>query len=421
MHRLLIKTINNHYFGLFMAFLIMNLIFVGSSDVFAETRVILGLERLVDEKIDLIKNKRIGIIANHTSVDSEGRSIVTVLSQHAKITALFGPEHGFTGDNSAGASIEQTDIKGIPIYSLYGNTRVPTHEMLSNVDVLIYDMQDVGVKFYTYISTMFLALGAAEREGIPIIVLDRPNPIGAVRVEGAITNPAYTSFVGVMPLPIRYGMTVGELAKLMNQESYAGFSLNADLTVIPMKNYSRAMNYDQTGLPWIAPSPNMPSLDTAAIYPGFCLFEGTNLSEGRGTDDPFLIVGAPFINGRKWLAAVPEELLTGLTTEVIKFTPKSIPGKSENPKYKGKACHGLHFTITDQDKIKPIELSVALLCAAHSLYPEQYKSLRFMDRLWGDESLRTLIGEGKDFQFIMKTTNKGVKQFLSVRDKYLLY
>ncbi len=421
MNKFLGKITVNRYFGLLMTFVLVNLVLFGSLSALAETRVILGLERLIEEQSDLIKNKRIGIIGNHTSVDSEGRSIVSLLSQHVKITALFGPEHGFAGDSSAGAKIEQTDIKGIPVYSLYGNTRIPTHEMLSNVDVLIYDMQDVGVKFYTYISTMFLALGAAEREGIPIIVLDRPNPIGAVRVEGAITNPAYTSFVGVMPLPIRYGMTVGELAKLMNQESYAGFSINADLTVITMTHYSRAMPYDQTGLPWIAPSPNMPSLDTAAIYPGFCLFEGTNLSEGRGTDDPFLIVGAPFINGRKWLAVVPEELLTGLSVKVIEFTPKSIPGKSENPKFKDKVCNGLRFTITDRDKIKPIELSVALLCAARSLYPEQYKSLRFMDRLWGDESLRTLIGEGKDFEFIMKTTQKGVKQFLSVRDKYLLY
>ncbi len=421
MNRLFIKIINNRYFGLTMASILVNIVLCFSLNAFADTRVILGLERLVEEKSDLIKNKRIGIIANHTSVDSEGRSIVSVLSQHAKITALFGPEHGFTGDSSAGATIEQTDIKGIPIYSLYGDTRVPTHEMLSNVDVLIYDMQDVGVKFYTYISTMFLALCAAEREGIPIIVLDRPNPVGAVRVEGAITNPAYTSFVGVMPLPIRYGMTVGELAQLMNQESYAGFSINADLTVIPMKNYTRAMHYDQTGMSWIAPSPNMPSLDTAVIYPGFCLFEGSNLSEGRGTDDPFLIIGAPFIDGQKWLDAVPDKLLSGISAKVIEFTPKSIPGKSENPKYKDKLCHGLRFTITDQDKLRPIELAVALLCAAHSLYPQQYKTLSFMDRLWGDESLRTLIGEGKDFQFIMKTTNKGVNQFLLVRDKYLLY
>lgn len=387
----------------------------------AGTPILLGLEHLIKENPNLIQGKKVGIIGNHTSRDSQGNGLVSLLKQHATISALFGPEHGFGGDQSAGDTVESTLHQGIPLYSLYSNYRTPTASMLQGIDVLIYDMQDVGVRFYTYISSLYLALSAAAQHRIPILVLDRPNPIDATRVEGSILNPAYASYVGVMPLPIRYGMTIGELAKLMNEETYAGFSPNADLTVVRMENYRRDMWYDDTGLPWIAPSPNMPTLDTAIVYPGTCLFEGSNLSEGRGTDAPFLTLGAPFIDADAWLSKIPADVRKGIDLKPIRFTPKSIPGKAENPKFKDKTCNGLSLTVADRKIIKPIDLAIALLGAAHTLYPDQITLTPHLDRLWGDESLRSMLEEGADSSTILDTIKTGLERFEKVRTKYLLY
>lgn len=389
---------------------------------FAAADVKLGLDVLLDEQIALIQGKKIGIIANHTAVDSKGNHIVDLLQPHAEIVALFGPEHGFKGTHGAGDKVGDDSIKGIPIHSLYGTYRTPTPKMLDGVEVLIYDIQDVGVKFYTYISNLFLCMIAAERDGIPVIVLDRPNPIDNTRVEGAITNPMHTSFVGVIPLPARYGMTVGELAKLLNNETYAGFSLGADLTVVPMKNYKASMWYDETGLPWVAPSPNMGTLDTATVYPGLCLIEGTNLSEGRGTDSPFLTIGAPYINAKKWIDAIPDEVKKGIELEAVSFTPKEIKGVATKPKQEGKRCHGFHINIIDRDAFQPIPFTVAAICAANKLYPKEFSFRNSgIDRLWGDESLRAMLEAGKTYQQIMHTTEKGVAQYQTVRQKYLMY
>ncbi len=396
-------------------------ILVVSHTGFADEKVRLGIEQLLTENLDRIQNKRVGIIGNHTSVDSMGNSIVSLVGKHAKVVALFGPEHGFEGNQSAGAEGEDSLVQGIPLYSLYAKYRTPTATMLQNVDVLIYDMQDVGVRFYTYISSLYLALSAAQRQGIPIMVLDRPNPVTASRVEGAILNPAYASYVGVMPVPIRYGMTVGELAKLMNEESYAGFSIGADLTIVPMKNYRRAQWFDETGIPWIAPSPNMPTLETAILYPGMCLLEGTNLSEGRGTDSPFLTIGAPFIEAEKWLKLVPEEVRAGLTIQPASFIPKNIPGKAESPKFMDQKCFGFHIAIANRDEVKPIDFAVALLCSAYSLYPKQLKFTNALDRLWGGEELRSMIEEGRSFEEILHTTKAGLERFEKIRSRYLLY
>jgi uncharacterized protein YbbC (DUF1343 family) len=325
------------------------------------------------------------------------------------------------GDVEDAASIGDSVYKNIQLYSLYGEFLSPTPRMLKDVDVLVYDIQDVGVKFYTFISNLFLAMHAAKRDSIPIIVLDRPNPINAKIVSGAITNPAFSSFVGVIPIPIRYGMTVGEIAELFNGESYGGFSLGVDLTVIPMTAYKRDMWYDQTGVPWKVPSPNMPTLETAVIYPGMCLMEGTNLSEGRGTESPFLTIGAPYINSNDWLDAIPKEVLAGARIEPIVFTPKSIPGVVTTPKYKEKKCYGLHFTVTDREKLEPIALAVSALCAAQKLYPEEFEMTKYLDKLWGNEDLRAMVAEGHDYRAILQTCEQGLTQFKKVRKKYLRY
>ena len=380
-----------------------------------------GLENLIENHTDLIQGKKLGIIANQTSLDAEGRHIVNLLSQHAEITALFAPEHGFYGKIEDGATIDDSVFSKIKLFSLYGDYLMPTEEMLKDVDVLIYDIQDVGVKFYTFISNLFLAMTAAKQQDIPVIVLDRPNPITATRVEGAITVPVYSSFVGVMPLPIRYGMTVGELADLFNGESYGGFAIDAELTVLEMTGYTRDMWYDETGFPWTIPSPNMPTLDTAIIYPGMCLIEGTNLSEGRGTPSPFLTIGAPYLNAQEWIKAIPEETLFGIEVSPVSFQPKAISGVVSNPKYRDEQCFGLHFKITDRERLDPIKLAIATLCAAKKLYPKSFKMTNYLDKLWGNENLRAMVSEGKDYISILKTCEPGIERFRKVRQKYLRY
>ncbi len=392
------------------------------SSIPATSQVKTGLENLLENHLDLIEGKRLGLLVNQTSVDSRGRPIVELLSEHAQIVmVLFGPEHGFMGDVEDAAEIEDTVYKNIQLYSLYGEFLSPTPKMLEDVDVLVYDIQDVGVKFYTFISNLFLAMHAAKRDNIPVVVLDRPNPVNATIVSGAITNPAFSSFVGVLPLPIRYGMTVGEIAALFNNESYGGFSLGIDLTVIPMTGYRRDMWYDETGIPWVVPSPNMPTLETAVIYPGMCLMEGTNLSEGRGTESPFLTIGAPYINSKDWLEALPKEVLEGVKAEFVEFSPKSIPGVVSTPKYEDKKCYGLHFTVLDREKLEPIKLAVAVLCATQKLYPEEFQMTKYLDKLWGNEDLRAMVSEGHDYRAIMKTCEQGIDRFEKVRQKYLRY
>ncbi len=380
-----------------------------------------GLENLLENHLDLIQGKKLGIIANQTSLDAEGRHIVSLLSKHAQITTLFGPEHGFYGNIEDGATIHDSVHSKIKLYSLYGEFLAPTQDMLKDVDVLIYDIQDVGVKFYTFVSNLFLAMKAAKEQAIPVIVLDRPNPITAARIEGAITIPVYSSFVGVMPLPMRYGMTIGELADLFNGESYGGFAINSDLTVIEMTGYTREMWYDETHFPWTATSPNMTTLDTAIIYPGMCLMEGTNLSEGRGTQTPFLTIGAPYIDALEWLNAIPKDALASIEVSTVSFQPKAISGMASNPKYKDEECHGLHFKITDRDTFDPIKLAVAALCAAKKLYPENFKMTKYLDKLWGNENLRAMVSGGKDYTAILKTCEPGIERFKNIRKKYLRY
>jgi uncharacterized protein YbbC (DUF1343 family) len=407
--------------AIFLILLILFSPFAFSSSI-ASPQVKIGLENLMENHLDLIQGKRLGILTNQTSVDSKGRHIVELLSKHSQVvTVLFGPEHGFMGNVEDGASISDSIYKDIKLYSLYGEFLSPTPKMLEDVDVLVYDIQDVGVKFYTFISNLFLAMHAAKRDSIPVLVLDRPNPINAEIVSGAITNPAFSSFVGVFPLPIRYGMTVGEIAELFNNETYGGFSLGVDLTVIPITGYKRDMWYDETGIPWIVPSPNMPTLETAVIYPGMCLIEGTNLSEGRGTDTPFLTIGAPYIDSKEWLDAIPKEALAGARAEPITFQPKVIPGVVSHPKYRDEKCQGLHFTVLDRDKLEPITLAVSLLSAAQKLYPKEFKMTKYLDKLWGNEDLRAMISEGQDYRSILQTCEQGLAQFNNVRKKYLRY
>lgn len=262
-------------------------------------KVIVGLDK-VNEHQEIFANKKIGIITNHTAVNSDGKHITEVFAEmeNVQITALFGPEHGIRGQADAGAKIKDSSdpLTGISVYSLYGTIRKPTMQMLEKVDLLVFDIQDIGARFYTYIWTMALALEAAAENNIPFIVLDRPNPINGVTLEGTVLDTAFATFVGMYPIPIRHGMTAGELAILFNEQGWLKNSIKADLTIIKAENWQREQWLDHTGLEFIKPSPNMPSLKTATVYPGLCLIEGTNVSEGRGTPIPFEICGAPWID-----------------------------------------------------------------------------------------------------------------------------
>lgn len=381
----------------------------------------LGVEVLLEDRIDLIKNKRVGLITNPTGVDQQLTSIADLLYNHpdVKLTALYGPEHGVRGSAQAGQYVEKyTDEKtGLPVYSLYGKTKKPTAEMLEDVDVLVFDIQDVGARFYTYIYTMALAMEAAKENDIPMIVLDRPNPIGGANVEGPVLEDKYSSFVGEYPIPVRHGMTAGELAKLFNKE----FGIGTDLTVVKMDRWKRNKYYDDTPLQFIPPSPNMPTLDTALVYPGTCLIEGTNVSEGRGTTRPFELIGAPFINGADLADKLNSYHLPGVTFRDASFTPTFS-------KYANQLSHGIQVHVTDRRIYKPFETGLYIVKTIHDMYPAQFQfrtpgsnGISYFDNLVGNGSVRAGIEAGKSVTELEAAWQDDLDKFMDVREKYLMY
>lgn len=381
----------------------------------------LGVEVLLDEQKDLIKGKRVGLITNPTGVDQELNSIVDRLYNDPEIelTALYGPEHGVRGDAQAGSYVEFyiDEQTGLPVYSLYGQTRKPTPEMLENIDVLLFDIQDVGTRFYTYIYTMAYAMEAAQENGIEFIVLDRPNPLGGQKVEGPVLDPAYASFVGNYPIPLRHGMTVGELAKLFNEE----FDIGADLTVVEMNGWKRNMYFHDTPLQFVLPSPNMPTFETALVYPGAALIEGTNLSEGRGTTKPFELIGAPFVNSTELAQALNDLNLTGVTFRAASFTPTFS-------KHSGKLSHGIQIHVTNKQAYRPVETGLHIVKTLHDMYPNDFHfgaensaGVSFFDNLMGNGWVREAIENGDSVQSIMKRWEDDLKEFEKLRRDYLIY
>ncbi len=385
-----------------------------------------GADLLLSENFELIKNKSVGIVTNHTGLLSNGIHIVDTLFNRddVNVKVLFGPEHGIRGDAPDGLTIKDGfDSKtGLPVYSLYGKIRKPTPEMLSGVDVLVFDIQDIGARFYTFISTMFYTIQAGAENNIPVIILDRPNPIGGLEVEGPICADELFSFVGIAPIPIMHGMTVGELANFFNGEKLLGEGLSADLKIVKMKNWERKFYYDDCGLTWIKPSPNMPSLETAIIYPGMCLIEGTNVSEGRGTYSPFLRIGAPYINKEELFDKMTEYSLNGIKFYPISFEPVSIPNMSASPKYENEICGGLSFEITDRENFDPVTFGVYLIKTIHDLYPKEFELKKGrIDRLFGQKYLTEMLSEGKTAIEIVEMWKEDVELFKEKRKTYLLY
>jgi uncharacterized protein YbbC (DUF1343 family) len=402
------------------------LFFISIPFAFTQPQVKSGADVLFESHMNSFEGKRIGLVTNHTAILSSGKHLADALAEspNIKLVALFGPEHGIRGDNPDGDNVKDSiDSKtGIRVYSLYGKVDKPTPEMLKNIDVLLYDIQDVGVRFYTYISTMMLCMEASAENNVPFVVLDRPNPINGIDVEGPIRVDSLKTFVGWIPIPIRYGMTSGELATLANQSGWLNNGVKANLTVIKMNGWKRSMWYDETGLEWIKPSPNMPTLQTATVYPGTCLVEGVNVTEGRGTEKPFEYIGAPWIDGKILSEKLNGMNLHGVEFLPINFTPRAIKNATSNPKYKEIRCEGIYVHVTDRNSFKSVETGVAIVAAIHSLYPDslQFRNRGF-DRLAGTPVVREMIESGKNFSEIVAIWKSELNEFEIERKEFLLY
>jgi len=364
--------------------------------------------------MDLLAGKRVGLVTNPTGRTAAGVSDIDALFRHpdVRLTALFGPEHGLRGNAENGVAVDSTtdSATGLPIFSLYGTTRRPTSAMLKNVDVLVFDIGDVGARFYTFASTMAYVMQAAAAEKKPVIVLDRPNPIGGDAVEGPVLEPGQESFIGLYPLPVRHGMTMGELAGLFND----AFGIRANLTVVPLANWRRGMWYDQTELPWVRPSPNIPDLATAVVYPGAGLIEATNVAEGRGTPTPFKNVGAPWLDGEHWAAALNAAALAGVTFEPTRFTPI-------NNKFAGQSCGGVKISVTDRVQFQPVVAGLTLLASARALAPRAFTWEAGFPLMIGNTWVQQRIDSGVPIAEIAQSWQPGLKSFLTTREKYLLY
>jgi uncharacterized protein YbbC (DUF1343 family) len=373
-----------------------------------------GIEVLLSDSAHLISGLRIGLLTNQTGVDRRGVSdLARLLEAGAQVTAIFAPEHGYRGTlDQEMIGHELDSASGIRIFSLYGEVRAPTAEMLDSVDVMLIDLQDIGARPYTYISTALLAMEAAARHGVRVILLDRPNPIGGVLVQGPVLDPAFRSFVGMLPVPLRHGMTMGELALMGNRI----LGLGADLVVIPAAGWQRRLWFDETGLPWVRPSPNMPDLESAAHYPGTVLFEGTNLSVGRGTPVAFGVVGAPWMSPREVIARmeVPAGVSVGDTVVV--------PRRPSDGKYDGMRLPAVRLRVTDRAVYDPVRAAVALLVAVRRVHGDVLViDPRRFDPLAGGSALREAVEAGRGAGEIAAEWEVPLERFRRLREGFLLY
>jgi uncharacterized protein YbbC (DUF1343 family) len=370
-----------------------------------------GIDVLVAEQFAPLAGLRVGLVTNHTGLDSTGQRTLDLLhdTPGVKLVAIFTPEHGLYGNIDAKVASGMEPTTNLPVYSLYGEVRRPTNEMLNGLDALVFDIQDAGVRFYTYVTTMAYAMEAAARKGLAFYVLDRPNPIGGALVQGPLLDAELRSFTGYFPLPIRHGMTVGELAAMFNAENKIG----AKLHVIKMHGYRRSDWYDETGLRWVAPSPNLRTLTEATLYPGVAMVEGANVSVGRGTATPFELLGAPWINGQALATYLNERKIPGVRFLPREFTPA-------RDRYAHRLCHGIHIILVDRHKLDAAALGVEIASALHRLYPRDFqldKTLGLIGARWVVEAIRN----GQDPRVIIQNWQTALNEFRALRAKYLLY
>ncbi len=383
---------------------------------------VIGLEVLLSERLDLLAGRRVGLVASVSSVDAQLVGTAERLHEHpgVNLVALFGPEHGLHGQAQAGVEVSvYTDpYLGLPVYSLYGKTYKPTPEMLADLDALIVDLQDGGVRFYTYLSTLAHVMQAASEAKLPVIVLDRPAPINGQTFEGPVLDPAYSSFVGMYATPIRYGLTIGEMASLFNEH----FGIGCDLTVVPMRNWERDCWFDQTGLPFVPPSPNLPTLSAMTAYPGTCLIEGTNVSEGRGTTKPFEYVGAPWIEAEPLARTLNDLSMPGTRFRPVYFTPTFS-------KHQGQPCAGVHLYVTDRECFRPVETALRLIAQIKDTYPDHFAWREPwtpgghypIDLLSGSSSAREHLDASKPISDLLGQWQAGLRAYAEVRAQFLRY
>ena len=379
----------------------------------------LGLDVLLDEKIQLIENKNIGLVTNNSGRDFKGISNYERLMRTKDVTlkVIFSPEHGLFGEAAAGEKVNYDgQIKTLPkVISLYGKNRKPTDTQLEGLDIIIYDIQDVGARFYTYISTLGLVMESAAKSNIKVLVLDRPNPLTGNKIEGPTLDLKYQTFVGYYPIPTRYGLTVGELALMINNEKWIEYQ--PELEVVKMRGWTKDLWYDETKLPWTKPSPNIPDLNTAIIYPGVCLLEATNVSEGRGTQKPFKKFGAPWINKQEISQELNNLNLPGVVFKPITFIPTPIKGMSNNPKYKNQVCHGAEIILTDRDKFLSVTTGMNIIKIINEKYPSKLKIKDSgMNRLWGNAEFLNQLQTKDINQFSIPIQN-----YNQIAKKYFLY
>ncbi len=386
-----------------------------------------GLERLLDDPTRYLGKGRVGLCANPTTVDRRLRHAVDLLhaDRRVSLALLFGPEHGLRGDAQDMVSVgDATDsVTGLPEVSLYGTTEeslTPTAEQLARIDTLVFDIQDVGSRYYTYAATMALCMRAAGRAGVRVVVLDRPNPIGGTQVEGSGIVPGLENFCGLYPVPQRHGLTVGELARLYRE----AFGVECELTVVPCEGWRRSEYFDATDLPWIMPSPNMPTLETAVVYPGMCLVEATSLSEGRGTTRPFELVGAPFVDGRLLADALGRLDLPGVAFRPLVFRPTFH-------KHARRPCGGVQVHVTDRRAFLPYRTGLAVLWAVKQAWPDAFgwrkEPYEFrpdqpaVDLLTGTPAVREAVDAGRPFEAVLAAATFGTERYDAARGRALLY
>jgi uncharacterized protein YbbC (DUF1343 family) len=389
--------------------------------------VLTGFDNLALDGYRLVAGQRVGLISNPTGIVRDLRHEVDVMAgdDRVDLVAAFGPEHGFRGSAQAGGS-EGTYIDpraGIPVYDTYGKTPVQIADFFraADVETVMFDIQDVGARFYTYIWTMYDCMVAASLAGVRFVVLDRPNPISATAAYGPVMHPEYASFVGRKAISQQHGMTVGELAGLFNGEFMpedSGASGAVDLAVSPVKRWQRAMYGEETGQPWVMPSPNMPRIDTAVVYPGTCLFEATNLSEGRGTTRPFELIGAPYVDYH-WAEALNQRGLSGVAFREAYFAPTTS-------KYTGLTCGGVQLHVGNRDELEAIRTAITMIVAARDLYPDNFawretKAPFWIDQLTGSDQVRRAIDGGADADEVVAGWDDELAEFRAVRERYLLY
>lgn len=398
----------------------------GSTSSSARDRqTVLGLERLLEQRLDLVRGARVGLICNQASVDHSFRHAADVFHEHpdVNLTALFGPQHGIRGDvqdNMIETEHSVDQVTGIPIHSLYSETREPTEAMLRDVDVLVFDMQDVGCRIYTFAYTMANCMRAAKAFNKRLLVCDRPNPINGKDVAGNVLEPDQASFVGHFPIPTRHGMTLGELALMFNDH----FGIGCELEVVMMKGWKRESWHDETDAPWVMPSPNIPTVESATVFPGTVHFEGTQISEGRGTTRPFELIGAPYIVPHEYAAELNRLSLPGVSFRSCVFRPTF-------QKHAGISCGGVQIHVLNRNRFEPVTVGVAMVKVAYDMYTESFRwkeppyeyvyDRNPFDVIAGTTKLREAIEQGSTVEAIVDSWQASLTEFMKVRERYLLY